>query len=801
MHIKIGGFAMGALLLLFFNTNTKKALAQTKFTVDGVIKDASDGETLTGVTILIKETGGGTVSNVYGFYSITLPAGAYTLEYSFVGYEKAVHHIILDKSQKVNIEMLGQSKQLEEITVVAETESRALNVKSVEMSTNKLDIKTIQKLPALLGEVDVVKSLQFLPGVSQVGEGSSGFNVRGGSTGQNLVLLDEAPVYNSAHMLGFFSVFNPDAVKDVKLFKGAIPANYGGRTSGVLDVRMKEGNMKQLEVNGGVGLIFSRLSVEGPLQKDKSSFIVAARRSYIDVLAKPFLSNSNFGLNFYDLTLKTNYTLNHKNRIYLSGYLGRDNFNFSDDAGFNWGNRTATIRWNSVLSNRLFLNISAVYSKYDYELGISEDSNNAYAWNSDVTNYLIKPDFSYYINEKSELVFGMEANYFQFNPARTVGITNGEKVDNSLEKKYATEGAVYISHKFEVSQRIEVVYGLRLSHFRYLGAGTAYAYNDTVPGRRRSVVSENTYSQGETIAAYTTPEPRASAKFEVNEVSSLKASYTRAAQYVHFISNTTASNPLNVWTPSTNNLRPTISDQYTLGYFRTLGNKGQYEASAELFYKSSSNEVDYINGAELLSNRYLEGDLLSGSGRAYGLELYAQKKTGRMTGWISYTLSRSETKFNGINRGKWYPTRYDQTHNLKVVSMFEINKRWSATADFTFTTGAPTTYPDQRYLSQGLLIPYNSTDSRNDVRLSSYHRLDISLRVDGKTHTKSGKQRKNLDYWVFSVYNIYGRKNAFSTYFVQSNERSVIGQPIQTEAHQVSIIGAMVPSLSYNFKF
>ncbi|MBA4055702.1 MAG: hypothetical protein C0490_13385, partial [Marivirga sp.] len=617
MQLRIGGFIMGT-LLLFFNAYGNEVRAQTKFTIDGVVKDASNGETLTGVTILIKETGTGTVSNVYGFYSITLPVGTYTLEYSFVGYKKIIRPVTLNKSQQINIEMTGQSSQLEEITVVGETEGQALNFKSVEMSSNKLDIKTIQKLPALLGEADVVKSLQFLPGVSQAGEGSSGFNVRGGSTGQNLVLLDEAPVYNSAHMLGFFSVFNPDAVKDVKLFKGAIPANYGGRTSSVLDVRMKEGNMKQLEVNGGVGLIFSRLAVEGPLKKDKSSFMVAARRSYIDVLTKSFLSNSNLGLNFYDVTLKSNYTLNQKNRIYLSGYLGRDNFNFSDDAGFNWGNNTATLRWNSVVTSRLFVNVSTVYSRYDYKLEFNEDVNNSYSWNSNITNYLVKPDFTYYINEKSELIFGVEANYFQFNPARTVGVTNGERVDNSLEKKYAAEGAVYISHKLEVSERIEVLYGLRFSHFRYLGAGTAYTYNDTISGRRRSVVDEKIYSQGETIASYTTPEPRISAKFEVDQVSSLKASYTRSAQYIHFISNTTASNPLNVWTPSTHNLRPTTSHQYTLGYFRSLGKEGQYEASAEVFYKSSSNEVDYINGAELLSNRYLEGDLLSGKGRAYG---------------------------------------------------------------------------------------------------------------------------------------------------------------------------------------
>lgn len=776
------------------------AYAQSKYTVDGTVKDIANGETLIGVNVYVPETGQGTVTNAYGFYSITLPEGTYTLEFTFIGYDKVVHSVSLIKNTKLPVNLQEQSSQLQEITVVGENEGRSLNIKSVEMSTNKLDIKTIQKLPALLGEADIVKSLQFLPGVSQVGEGSSGFNVRGGSTGQNLVLLDEAPVYNSSHMLGFFSVFNPDAVKDVKLYKGAIPAMYGGRTSGVLDVHMKDGNSKEIEVNGGIGLIFSRLSVEGPLIPDKSSFIIAARRSYIDVLASPFL-DGDFGMNFYDLTVKTNYTVNQKNRLYLSGYLGRDNFGLSDDAVFNWGNKTATIRWNSIITSKLFANFSGIYSQYDYELGFNEDERNSFDWNSAVTNYVFKPDFSYYISDKSELNFGADFTYYRFNPSRTKGVTNGETVDNSLEYKYALESSAYVSHKLTLSPQMEVQYGLRVSNFRYLGAGTAYTYNDTIPGKRRSVISETYYSSGETITSYTTPEPRASVKYELDEYSSVKTSYTRTSQYVHYISNTTASNPLNVWTPSTNNLKPTISNQFTAGYFRTFEGKKQYEASAEVYYRQSSNEVDYINGADLLSNRYLEGDLLSGKGRAYGLELYVQKKTGRLTGWVSYTLSRSELKVSGINRGQWYPTRYDQTHNLKVIGMVEINKRWSATADFVFTTGTPTTYPDQRYTSQGLLIPYNSTSTRNDQRISNYHRLDISIRMEGRTHKRSGKERKNHDYWVFSVYNIYARKNAFSTYFSQSDDRVAAGQPIQAEAHKVSIIGTMVPSVSYNFKF
>lgn len=773
--------------------------AQARYTVDGTITDSSNGETLTGVSIYCKEIGTGAVTNLYGFYSLTLPQGEYTLEISFVGFIKVIRKISLHQNLKINLELLSETRQLNEVTVVASDADNPMNVRSMEMSTNHLDLTTIQKLPALLGETDVIKSLQFLPGVSQVGEGSSGFNVRGGSTGQNLVLLDEAPVYNSSHMLGFFSVFNPDAIKDVKLYKGAIPANFGGRTSSVLDVRMKEGNMKEYSFNGGVGLIFSRLSVEGPIIPDKSSFIVAARRSYIDLLSKPFLDN-DIGLNFHDVTLKSNYIVNAKNRLFLSGYSGRDVFKLSDDAGFSWGNQTATLRWNSIINSRLFSNVSMVYSNYNYKLNFSDDDDSM-LWNSAITNYVIRPDFNFYINERSELTFGAEGVYYRFNPATTRGTSNGEDFDSSLENKFALETAGYISLRQTLSPAWEASIGLRTSSFQYLGPGTAYTYNDTIPGKRRSVVSEEHYGRNETIASYLTPEPRASIKYQLSDFASLKASYSRTAQYIHFISNTTASNPLNVWTPSTNNLKPTTSHQLTLGYFTTLGKAKGFEASAEVYYKNSRNEVDYINGAEILSNAHLEGDLLSGAGRAYGIELYLQKKTGRFTGWASYTLSRSELKIDGINKGKWYPARYDQTHNLKLVGMLTINEYWSVTTDFVFTTGTPTTYPDQRYLSQGLLIPYNSQNTRNDVRLSSYHRLDLSFRLEGKTYRKNGKKRKVDDYWVFSIYNVYARKNAFSTYFSQSDDRLTTGQVAQAEAHRVSIIGTMVPSISYNFNF
>lgn len=775
------------------------ATAQNLRTVQGTITDAN-GAQLAGVNIYCKETTKGVTTDLSGHYTLKLPRGSYTLEFSFIGFEKVSKTITLKEDLRIDVQLLPISAQLNEVTVVAAEENNSMNVRSLEMSTNKLDAATIRKLPALLGEVDVVKSLQFLPGVSQVGEGSSGFNVRGGSTGQNLVLLDKAPVYNSSHMLGFFSTFNPDVVKDVKLYKGAIPANFGGRTSSVLDVQLKEGDTKKYGVDGGVGLIFSRLEVEGPLVKDKSSFVVAARRSYIDVLTKAVMDNG-IGLNFYDVTAKADYRVNMRNKVSLTGFFGKDAFNLSDDNSFSWGNKIGSFKWNNTVNERLFVNTSLVYSNYSYKLDFSEDEDNALLWKSDITNYIAKTEFNYLLQEGSELTFGAEGNYYRFNPASTTGTTGGDKIDNQLQKQYALESAAFITHRYTVSPQLEVSYGLRLSDFRYLGSGTAYYYNDTIPGKRRTVIGERHYNANETIASYTTPEPRASLKYMVSDVSSIKASYSRTAQYVQYISNTTASNPLNIWAPSTNNLKPTISNQYTLGYFTSLGPAKDYEASAEVYYKNSANEVDYINGADLLSNPHLEGDLLNGKGRAYGLELYVQKKTGMLTGWISYTLSRSEMKVDGINRGRWYAARYDQTHNLKVVGMLKVNDRWSVTSDFVFTTGAPTTYPDQRYMSQGWLIPYNSKNTRNDVRLSSYHRLDLSFRLEGKTLRKSGKARRNTDYWVFSLYNVYGRKNTFSTYFVQSDERLTAGQVPQTEAHRVSIIGSMVPSISYNFKF
>ena len=775
------------------------ASGQEKFTISGYVKDQSDGETLIGATVLIRELSSGNITNVYGFYSITIPPGEYSVEYRYVGYQPIQKTVSLNQNVRLDVELLSTEQKLEEVVVTAKPEDE--NVSGMEMSTAELDITTIQKIPAFLGEVDVVKSLQLLPGVTTVGEGASGFNVRGGSVGQNLILLDEAPVYNSSHMFGFFSVFNPDAVKDVKLYKGGIPAEYGGWLSSILDVRMKEGNIKKYEVNGGVGTIFSRFAVEGPIAKNKSSFILAGRRSYIDVLAQPFLKNNDLdgvGLRFYDLTGKTNYYISDKDRIYLSGYLGRDVFKFDANQGFDWGNKTASLRWNHLFNDRIFSNTTLFLSDYDYSFQVGETKDDLFSWKSRILTYNFKEQFSYFINTSNELSFGAEAILYRFKPAEVLGVSDGEESDISLDERKSIETAIYLGNTQKVNDRLSLQYGVRLSGFQYLGAGSIYYYEDAeVKGERRPVSSIEQADNWETIQFYSNLEPRFSFKYSVNPSTSIKGSYNRMSQYIHLVSNTTASLPTDVWTPSTNNIKPQLADQVALGVFKNFLNN-QLETSVEIYYKESQNQVDYIDGAEILINRFLEGDLLSGDGRAYGAEFFVKKNSGKINGWVSYTLARTELKVEGINEGDWYPTRFDQTHNVKVTANYDWSEKWSVSANFTYITGTPYTLPSYRYENQGYTIP--GVLGRNNGRIPNYHRLDLSATWYMRTLKSDGSPKKLQDHWVFTVYNVYARRNPFSIYFAQTDDLSVAGQAI-TQANQVSILGTFVPAVSYNFKF
>ncbi len=784
----------------FSQAYTQTRADKQKFTINGYVKDAANGEALIGATVYVKPLNDGAVTNEYGFYSITIQSGSYEISYSYVGYVSQSKTMELLANIRQDIELVSGAEQLEEVVVRGELEQA--NVQNTEMSNNKLDIRTILKVPTFLGEADVLRSLQLIPGVSTVGEGASGFNVRGGNVGQNLVLMDEAPVYNSSHLFGFFSVFNPDAVKDVKLYKGAVPSRYGGRLSSILDVRLKEGNSKKFEATGGIGTVFSRLALEGPIIKDKASFIVAARRSYVDVLARPFTDVFDDGatLSFYDLTLKANYNIDKKNRVYLSGYFGRDKFLFDRNQGFSWGNSTSTFRWNHLYSDKLFSNVTAIFSKYDYKLQFGDNDLDQFKWNSSISNFIAKPEFTWFVNNKNEITFGGEAIYYTFEPANAVGISNGATTDISLPQRYNLETSAFIGNNQKITQAFSLDYGLRFSQFRYIGPGETYRFNDTIPGARRTLRETTTYKSGETIASYNNLQPRVSFKWQTSEASSIKGSYNRMVQYLHLISNTTASNPLDVWTPTTKNIKPELADQITLGYFRDIGPEKNWEASAEVYWKQTQNQLDYIDGADLLINRYLEGDLLSGEGRAYGMEFYLQKKTGKWNGWASYTLARTELKVTGINQNAWYPTRFDQLHNLKLAAFYDITKRWSVSGNFVFTSGTPTTFPTSRFVVQNILVPLNASDSRNNVRIPAYHRLDISFRLEGKS-IRHGKQRKNHDYWMFSFYNVYSRKNPFSIYFSQKDERSATGLILDSQATQLAIVGSIVPSISYNFKF
>ncbi|MCP9767870.1 hypothetical protein EGI22_08090 [Lacihabitans sp. LS3-19] len=777
--------------IFFFSLNS--VLAQDKVTISGKISEAKNGEGMIGVNLYLKELQIGVSTNVYGFYSITAPKGIYTLFITYVGYKSIAKNVELIDNKTLNFELEEEGKLLDEVVIKGEREDD--NIKNIEMSVNKVEMKTIKKMPALLGEVDVIRSIQFLPGVSSVGEGSSGFNVRGGAIDQNLVLLDEAPVYNSSHLFGFFSVFNPDVVKDVKLIKGGIPSSYGGRISSILDVRMKEGNSKKPEFSGGLGTIFSRFAYERPYLKEKGSFIVALRRSYIDILAKPFLNNDlkNSRFYFYDFTAKTNYKINDKNTVFLSGYFGRDVF--GADFGFNWGNSTTSFRWNHVFNNKLFLNTTVFYSNYDYSLDSDlKDENNqdSFEWKSNILNYSIKPDFNYYINAKNTLSFGGQVIYYTFNPGQATAVSGGQSRSIGLDSKYAVESALYIGNEQKVSSNLTLNYGLRYSFYTYLGPGTVYTFDEnTSPGDRKEVLSAEKATKGEGIKTYGNLEPRLALNIGVNASTSIKIGYNRLAQYIHLLSNTVASSPLDVWTPSSNNIKPQISDQIAFGLFKNFSDN-MYESSVEVYFKTLKNQIDYIRNADLLLNPAVEGDLMFGIGRAYGAEFFIKKNKGKLNGWVSYTLARTERKVDGLNNNNWFVSRIDKIHNLSVVGIFDISKKWSFGSTMSFATGTPASFPTNKFVWQGIALPQNYTDERNTYRIPNSHRLDLSA----TRKNKHALFKKGESEWVFSIYNVYNRKNPFSVYVRQNPD-----DPSKTEAVKYSVFASIIPAVTYNFKF
>lgn len=756
------------------------AIAQKTYSVSGTVKDKKNGELLIGVSVKVSEDPAiNVVANEYGFYSLSLPEGNYTLIISNPGYKDFEQQIKVDQNIKLDLPLIPQeteTKTIDEVVVTAIKKDK--NLTSAQMGAETLNIKNIEKLPVLFGEKDVMKTIQLLPGIKSNGEGSSGFSVRGGATDQNLILLDEAPVYNASHLLGFFSTFNSDALKDASIIKGNSPAQYGGRLSSVLDVKMKDGNNKDYNVNGGIGLISSRLSVEGPIQKEKSSFIVSGRRTYADLFLKTSKDYKDNKLYFYDLNLKANYQINENNRIYLSGYFGRDVLGLGDTFNTDWGNTTATLRWNSIISSKLFSNTSFIYSNYDYKISLKNDDT-VFDLNSKIRDWNLKQDFTWFAGNKHSVKFGLQSIYHTLTPSSASGTTVSSFARNP---RYSWENAVYINDDYKATEKLTINYGARLSIFSVLGGDTFNTYENGI------LTDSKFLEKGKFGKTYVNIEPRISANYRINEVSSVKGGYSRNTQNLHLLSNSNSGNPTDQWIGSSYTVKPEIADQISLGYSRNFNNNN-YELNAEVYYKDMKNQIDFKNGAQIGfdTGADVESELLFGKGRAYGLELIAKKKSGKLTGWISYTLSKTERKINGINNNEWYNARMDKTHDLSIVATYQLNPKWSFSGLFVYSTGNAVTFPTGKYELNGQTIFQYS--NRNADRMPAYHRMDLSA-----TYEPSSNKRFRGS-WTFGIYNLYGRENAYTINFEDNPDR-----PGTTRAMQTSLF-RWVPNITYNFKF
>lgn len=785
------------ILSLLYVCSASLLLAQSKFTVSGTVANKANNETLIGATIIIPETNTSVITNSYGFYSITLPKGDYTIIISYTGFDNVEEKISLTQDTKRNFVMNEKDKALEE--VVIKSNRGKVNIGKPEMSTNKLSIATIKKMPAMMGEVDILKSILQLPGVTNAQEGATGFNVRGGSVDGNLVLLDEATVYNTSHLFGFFSVFNSDVIKDLKLYKGGIPANFGGRVSSVLDIYQKEGDNKKLQVSGGLGAISSRLLIEGPIVKEKSSFVVAARGSYAHLLLK--LANEPNSISFYDINSKLNYKLNDKNNIFISAYLGNDNFNMNKVFINTYGNAFVNLRWNHIFSNKVFSNASVIYSNYNYGLKLKVVGID---WKSDIKNYNFKYDFKHYMSDKLTLNYGLNSIYYKFNPGTIRPFNELSTINpDQIARKYGFENAVYLSAEQKLSEKISLNYGLRYSSFQRLGQEeiSTYTNDEAVVFNKELQVYEEAspsgtlkYGKNKKIVSFDNFEPRFAVAYSLNNNQSVKASYNRMSQYVHLISNTASVSPLDIWAPSDKYLKPEILDQVAVGYFRNFKNDA-YSMEVEAFYKKIKNKADYIDGADLIAHKAIERVLLNGEARSYGLELMFKKNTGKLNGWVSYTLSKAEQRTPGrtpeepgINDGKWYRANYDKRHNLSVNASYELTPKWSFGGTFTYQTGRAATFPNGKYQYHGITVA--SYGLRNGNSLAAYHHLDLSATYRRRPYKKKGWRGE----WVFSIYNVYGRNNAASYFFGQNQTTG------KSEAKRISIFG-IVPGVTYNFKF
>ncbi len=731
-------------------------LAQDSYTISGRITDRGSGEDLIGATIVLEPGLQGTVANNYGFYSLSAPPGKYTISFRFIGYETVEKDIQLNRDIRLDTELEQKSINLDEVVVSAIKSNR--NIAHAEMSVDRLDIKQADLIPVLMGEKDILKTLQLLPGISTVSEGGTGFNVRGGSIDQNLILLDEAPVYSASHLAGFFSIFNSDIIRDITVYKGGIPARYGGRAASVVDISMDNGNNREFEGSGGIGLLSTRLSIEGPLIKDRMSYLLSGRRSYADIILKTLpgdIIEKGTKLYFYDFNAKVNYQAGDRDRFFLSAYAGRDVFGY-EEFGMGWGNYTGTFRWNHLFSDRVFSNTSLIYSDFSYGFNLDKDTE----YESGIKDYALKNDISFFPNTDNTINAGIEIHYRNFNPGALNSSRNG-RLNIVMDRKEALELGVYGQNEHNVSDDFKASYGLRMSAFRQM-------------------------SGHDSSRTYLIAEPRLSVNHRIDNSSSIKISYNRLSQYIHLLSNSTSGQVTDIWVPSTERIKPVTASQFATGYFRNFFND-IIESSIEFYYKNLSNITDFEDGTSIILNENIEDNILAGRGRSYGAEFFIKKNVGRFRGWLSYTISRTENLISGINEGNWYPAKYDKTHDISLVGSWDISKRLALSSVFVYATGNAVTFPEGKYSLNSILIPYFT--ARNAYRMPAYHRMDISLKIRGKERKKFNTS------WDISVYNVYNRHNAYSIYFRENENNSAA-----REAVKLSLFG-IVPSVTFNMNF
>ena len=782
-----------SLIPLLVLSQSKQQNSSGKITLNGYVRDSLSGELIIGATINISGQGKGVTSNQYGFYSITLDQGTYLLSVTHVSYKTKVVEVIFDSDKSFNFDIVPKTSAISEVVVYA-SRRRDANVKNAEMGRIDLSTNRIKNIPAFMGEVDILKAIQLLPGVRNAGEGNAGFYVRGGGPDQNLIMLDDAVVYNTGHLFGFFSIFNSDAIKNTSLIKGGMPAQYGGRLSSVLDVAMKDGNVNKFQLDGGIGLIASRLSIQGPIKKEKASFIISARRTYVDLLAKPFIKKtSDFygsGYFFYDLNAKVNYKFSEKDRLYLSGYFGRDVFDFNNvkrsfRSNIPWGNSTATLRWNHVFNKRLFANTTAVFNDYKFKFEAAQN-NFELSLASGIRDLNLKTDFDFYPVPQHKIKFGGLYTYHKFVP----NILSGRQdsiifTPNNESTKYASEFALYVQDDWELSDKLKVNYGIRWSAFTQIGPYTKYTRD--VDGNK---LDSAVYKSFQAVKTYGGFEPRITLRYALNDETSVKAAVNRNYQYIHLVSNAGSTLPTDLWVPSTYIVKPQISWQYTVGLFKNFADN-KYETSVEVYYKDMKNQIEYAEGYTP-SLKDPEDEFVFGKGWSYGAEFFVNKTRGKLNGWIGYTLSWTQRKFIQLNDGVKYPARYDRRHDMSIVANYEPGRKWKFGAVFVYGTGAATTLPERFYIVEGVLTQEYSR--LNQYRLAAYHRLDLAA-----TYTPvPKKKRKVQSSWVFSIYNVYSRYNPYFIYFDQTG--SPYDGTLKVEARQVSLF-PILPAVTWNFKF